>query len=145
MSFSLHHKSVAIEPTYEYPEVPNIIEGAAELDVLCPVSRVTGNRENPISLLTKLQDDAMARQLSIVLQELPVNNAPSGMSDKDLADLVIPRLATGTPAEDDRIRDFLMSVADVVFPSSEMAKSEVQSPDDKSEVVAPSAVTPDNV
>lgn len=59
-------------------ELPNLIDGVEVLDALCPVSKKTGLRENPLTLLRKVvSDPAKARLLEMALMELPSDNSLS--------------------------------------------------------------------
>lgn len=95
---------------------PVIIQGAEIFDTLCPVSKLTGVRENPLSLLSRVLDPAKARSLDAILQQLPaMRNEDPRMSDEDALDLCMSRLETGTPAEDALVAERLASIADVLF------------------------------
>lgn len=95
-------KYVAELPVYSSPVV---IEGADIIEALCPVSEFTGKRTSIIDVLSMSGlDPAKQALLGRVLQELPVDASSRGMSDEDLLNMVVPRLASGTPSEDDAIR-----------------------------------------
>lgn len=106
---------------------PNIIEGVEIYELLCPVSKLTGHRENPLSLLKSLMNDSVkSRQLDAFLQELPTIDAPRGLADDELVDMMMERLSTGTPAEDDKYRTYLESVAGDILDSVGMRESKEQ-------------------
>lgn len=98
---------------------PCVIEGAEVFDILCPVSKLTGHRENPLSLMSKVLTPDKSRALQLALQEIP-SETPEGtkLSDNDYLDMLIPRLSSGSPSEDAMIRDRLMSMIDVIRPDS---------------------------
>lgn len=96
---------------------PSIIEGADIFDVLCPVSKKTGHRENPLSLLSKVLPPDKSVLASQILQEIPsIRQENPNLSDSDAIDLCVSRFSSGSPYEDGIVRDRLMSVADVLFP-----------------------------
>lgn len=100
-------------------DLPTIIEGAEVYEVLCPVSKKTGHRENPLSLLVKVLPPDKERLAVSILQELPsIRQEYLNISDGDAIDLCVDRLSSGSPYEDGLVRDALMNVADVLFPES---------------------------
>lgn len=111
-------------------EVPIIIEGADVFDVLCPVSKKTGHRENPLSLLAKVLPPDKERLASLILQEIPsIQQENPNISDSDAIDMCVQRFSTGTPYEDQQIRSALFDAADVLFPQmSEGQKAAVVEP-----------------
>lgn len=120
---------------------PCVIEGAEIFDVLCPVSKLTGHRENPLSLMSKVLSPDKVRALQLALQEIPVDpQEGSKMSDDDYLDMLIPRLSSGSPSEDSLIRERLASMIDVLRPDSQVKEgvidfkpSDVPSGETKSE------------
>lgn len=118
--------SVSVNDSRQHLTAPLVIDGVEAYEVLCPVSKLTGHRENPLSLLKSLMNDPVkSRQLDAFLQELPTIDAPKGLSDDDMVDLMMDRLSTGTPAEDDKYRRMLESVAGDILHSVGMAESTV--------------------
>lgn len=108
-------------------DLPTIIEGAEVYDVLCPVSKKTGHRENPLSLLVKVLPPDKERLAASILQELPsIRQENPTISDADAIDLCVDRLSSGSPYEDGLVRDALMNVADVLFPESVADQAEKQ-------------------
>lgn len=109
-----HHfdKSSSLHP---FSDAPVVIEGFQEIETLCPISHLTGKRENPLSLLAKITDAGKASMLANILQELPTDNSDFRMSDSDRISVLAERLSTGVPAEDERFRARLESIADVLF------------------------------
>lgn len=92
---------------------PCVIEGADLLDTLCPVSKFTGARESPFSLLGKITN-ANSDLLNAVLQELPVIASNPSLSDADRVEFLVSRLGSGTPAEDALLSSRLMSDIDAL-------------------------------
>lgn len=109
-----HHfiKSSSLRP---FSDAPVVIEGFREIETLCPISHLTGKRENPLSLLAKITDAGKASMLAGLLQQLPNENSDSRLSDSDRISVLAERLSTGVPAEDERFRARLESIADVLF------------------------------
>lgn len=123
--FSIQYKDAPSDPDYKLKELPKIIEGVQELDVLCPVSKLTGNRENPLILLMKVLPSDKANLLGGIMQQIPPSSNDSRLSDNDRFELVKSRLLTGTPAEDSQWMAYLASVSDVLFPSADINQSSV--------------------
>lgn len=96
-----------VAPTVE------VIEGAELFDVVAPVSKFTGHRENPLSLLGKLTG-AKADVLNVVLQELPTVASDPRLSDEDRVAYIVERCSTGTPAEDALMAERLMNDIDAL-------------------------------
>lgn len=111
---SIQYKTAATPPEYGVFCAPIVIEGVNELEVLCPISKLTGNRENPLQLLNKLLPPDKAQILGGILQDLPATSNDSRLSDEDRFSLVKSRLLTGTPSEDAQWMSYLSSVADVL-------------------------------
>lgn len=124
--FSIQYKDAPSFPDYKMKELPKIIEGVQELDVLCPVSKLTGNRENPLNLLMKVLPPDKANLLGGIMQQIPPSSNDSRLSDNDRFDLVKSRLLTGTPAEDSQWMAYLASVSDVLFPAADINKPSVE-------------------
>lgn len=108
-------------------ELPNLIDGVEVLDTLCPVSKKTGLRENPLTLLRKVvSDPAKARMLELALMELPSDNSYQQMSDEDKVNFLMMRLDSGTPSENEHYRNLLMDHISVLSPKQqEVAKESV--------------------
>lgn len=119
-----------------FPAAPVLIEGANELDVLCPVSKLTGNRENPLMLLSKVLPPDKAQLLGGILQTIPPSQNDSSLTDADRFDLVKSRLMTGTRSEDAQWMRYLESVSDVLFPSLSEPVSEPVDPVSSAEPVS---------
>ena len=93
--------------------IVEVIEGAELFDVIAPVSKFTGHRENPLSLLGKLTG-AKADVLNAVLQELPTISSDSRLSDEDRVAYIVERCSSGTPAEDALMAERLMNDIDAL-------------------------------
>lgn len=94
-------------------DMPYLCDGVDVLDMLCPVSKVTGLRENPLTLIRKLvTDPAKQALLYQFLQEVPIDSSQSNLSDEERFDMCFQRLDCGTPAENDAMREILMNVFD---------------------------------
>lgn len=99
------------ERSFVCSAIPNVMDGADVIDTLCPVSEKTGLRENLLSLVRKLiSDPAKQALLMPFLQQQPSDNSQSLLTDEDRFELCSQRLCTGTPAENDVLRDSLMSI-----------------------------------
>lgn len=95
---------------------PVVIQGVEAYDVLCPVSKFTGHRENPLKLLRSLTlDPARSRALEMFMQEIPTIASDPRLSDTDRVSLMMDRLSTGTPSEDERYRQMLEQVVEPLF------------------------------
>lgn len=97
-------------------DAPVLLEGADVYDILCPPSKLTGNRTNPLDLLKMALPDKDYRFLSQILQEVPSVSSDPNLSDEDRISVLSYRLATGTPAEDESFTRSLMKIADSLFP-----------------------------
>lgn len=81
---------------------PVIIEGAEYLDLICPVSSLSGNRMSIYEAMQIAGTEKFSRQLDAFLAEFPANNSDSRLSDDDRVSVLASRLNTGVPAEDER-------------------------------------------
>lgn len=97
--------------------LPQVIEGAEILDTLCPVNKFNGHRENPLSLLGKITG-ADSRLLNSILQELPTITSDPSMTDEDRVNYLVPRLSSGTPAEQAIIAEHMLRNLDALGLSS---------------------------
>lgn len=93
--------------------MPKVVEGAELLDAVCPVSKFTGKRCNPLSLLGMLTG-AKVDVLNSILQELPVVTSDSRLTDEDRINFIVERCSTGTPAEDALMAERLMADIDAL-------------------------------
>lgn len=105
---------------------PRIVEGVEVIDTLLPVSKLTGRREDPLTLL-KSQFSKDSRLLDSLLQELPTIPSDPNLSDADKVQLLAGKFDQGTPADNDAFVSRLMEVSDVLFPAqSKQAVQEVK-------------------
>lgn len=115
--FNLRNLPAKESVNYPIPDSPCICDGADVYDVLCPVSKLTGVRENPLRLLQSVLPPDKVRLADAILQELPaVQSENPNISDDDALDMVVSRLSIGTPSENSVVRERLASVADVLLP-----------------------------
>ena len=109
------HPAICVCVPVEYDTAlqtaPRLIDDLDILDALCPVSKVTGLRENMLSLLRKVAGDpAKATLLNAALQVIPSVESLKGATDEQKVDYLVNRLDKGTPAEDDLIRSRLLEM-----------------------------------
>ena len=118
--FGFANVTRTVKPIETVDNNPVVIEGAEVFDILCPVSKLTGCRENPLSLLNKVLSPDKVRALEYALQEVPtVPQEGTKMSDDEYLNLLMPRLESGSPSEDAILRSRLASVIDVIRPQLE--------------------------
>lgn len=128
-------------PVFNYtPDVqdslgfPPMIEGATEYETLCPISKVTGHRANPLTLLQLALSEKNSRLLGSILQEIPSIPSDKNLSDEDKIRLLPSVRTVGTQAEQDNLVRELMQVADVLFPDNkELQQNVVENPQIKFE------------
>lgn len=102
-----------VEKPFYRDGAPCLIDGVDILDSLCPVSKKTGLRENPISLIKKLANDPAKQALLLqCLQELPVDNSQANLPEDMKFDVVPQRLMVGTPAEQEQLLNMWSDVLD---------------------------------
>lgn len=99
---------------------PNVISGVVEVDTLLPVSKFTGRREDPLTLL-KSQFSKDSRLLDALLQQLPTIPSDPNLSDEDKVMMLAGKFDQGTPADNDALVQRLMSVSDMLFPQQTKA------------------------
>lgn len=118
----------------DFSKENNIIDGLEAYEVLCPISSVTGCRENPLQLLkTLVNDPAKSRALDMILQDLPSMSSPSGASVDDLFASLQSVFVDSAFYEDDKFAERLMNI------SSDLLKSVgVEKPIEKVDKVVPS-------
>lgn len=104
---------------------PPLIEGATEYETLCPVSKVTGHRANPLTLLQLALSEKNSRLLNSILQEIPSLPSDKNLSDEDMIRLLPSVRTVGTQAEQDNLVRELMQVADVLFPDNKEVQQNV--------------------
>lgn len=113
-----------VEKEFYRDGAPCIIDGVDLLDILCPVSKKTGLRENPLSLIRKLAaDPAKQALLYQCLQELPVDNSQAGLTDDMKFEMTPQRLMVGTPAEQESLLESWSQIVDHHISSLEAQKA----------------------
>lgn len=96
-------------------DAPKVIDGVMELETLLPVSKLTGRRVDPLSVLQS-QFSKDSRLLDALFQELPTVKSDPSLSDADRVDMLAQRLSIGLPYEQDELVRQLSDVADILFP-----------------------------
>lgn len=122
------------EPDYEIQklEFPYIkVEGRDELDILCPVSVVTGHRTSLVEAILHLSNDNM-ELANMVVETLEPTFSDERVSVSDRLDMVRERLSSGSFAENDAFLDHLSQFIELNYP-------------DKPEVAAAAAAAVDVV
>lgn len=117
-NFGLSNKNVNVIKAVDSKDLfgrdmPKVIEGAELYDTLCPVSKLTGKRCNPLSLLGMITG-AKADVLQSILQQLPVVSSNPNLSDEDRAQFVVERCSIGSPAEDALMAEKIMQDLDAL-------------------------------
>lgn len=108
---------------------PRLIDGLDVLDTLCPVNEKTGLRENTLSLIRKLVNDPVkARLLESLISEIPSDNSMNQLTDEQRADMLAMRFDCGTPNENERFRENLLTIVESLNLPSDV-KSDVESSD----------------
>ena len=125
--FNIAYMPQAVDLPERPIQAPCIIEGADVYDTLCPVSKATGHRENPLSLLQKVLPPDKTRLAAQVLTEIPsIRQENPNISDQDAIDMCVSRFATGSKFEDNQVREALLRATDVLFPDLDsMQKQQV--------------------
>ena len=120
--FFLKHSVVGapvVEKAFEPNGVPCIIDGVDILDTLCPVSKATGLRENPLSLIRKLvQDPAKQALLASIIHQLPTDNSQQNLDEDSKFEFCAQRLNVGTPAENEVLMQHLEKIIDLMADSA---------------------------
>lgn len=95
-------------------DFPKVIEGVEAYDLLCPVSSVTGCRENPLALLKSLiNDPAKSRALDMILAEVPsAADTPAGLSNDQILEQLQSVFSSGTNYENDAFARRLMAISE---------------------------------
>ena len=97
------------------------VQGKQELELLCPVSKLTGF---PMSLQESIYmiSDKNARLADVLLQVLPPIISDNSISDDDKLKLLVSRLDSGSFAENDRAAEILGNIAKEFFPVADVDK-----------------------
>ena len=80
---------------------PVVFEGAEVLDALCPVSSLTGNRMSVYEAVQMVGNEKFSRAVDALLPEIPAIANDSRLSDDDKVSMLMSRLDTGLPSEND--------------------------------------------
>lgn len=110
----------------DYSHLPQIVEGAELLDTLCPVSHETGQRENALSLLTKVLDPKHQYLVQQILQVVPSFDDPQGISDDDALDFMTSQFDLGSAYDNQMLRDSLSRSLDVLIPRPQSKEESIQ-------------------
>ena len=125
MPFFLKHSVIGApveEKAFEPNGVPCIIDGVDVLNTSCPVSKATGLRENPLSLIRKLVNDPAKQALLMgIIQELPTDSSQQNLDEDSKFEFCAQRLNVGTPAENELLLQHLESVIDLMADSEKAA------------------------
>ncbi len=113
--------SVGSRDTYkdDFPQL--LTEGAKELDVLCPVSKLTGfpmSMQQAIMLIT----DGNDRIADALFQEIPAIKYDDSIDDTDKLKTLVSRLDSGSFFENDKAAEILGDIAKEFFPSADVDK-----------------------
>ena len=116
-------------PDYYVSEFKRLkVEGADELAILCPVSKLTGF---PMSMQAALLmiTDSNARIADMLFQPLNEVRTSDLVSDDDKFKMLVSRLDTGSFFENERAAEILGDIAKEFFPEAEVERvvSEAQS------------------
>lgn len=95
-----------------------VVEGADELAVLCPVSKLTGfpmSLQQAVFMIT----DKNVRLAEQLLREIPAVSDSDQISDDDKLRLLVSRLDSGSFAENDNVAVILGNIAKEFFPDAD--------------------------
>ena len=97
------------------------VQGKQELELLCPVSKLTGF---PMSMQESIYmiSDKNARLADVLLQVVPPIRSDNSISDDDKMKLLLSRLDSGSFAENDRAAEILGKIAKEFFPDADVDK-----------------------
>lgn len=97
------------------------VQGALELSILCPVSKLTGF---PMSLQEAIMyvTDKNARIADALLEVLPTIPSDDSISDDEKMSMLVSRLDSGSFAENDEAALILGKVAKQFFPDADVDK-----------------------
>ena len=111
---------------YEGEFQPIEVQGAKELEVLCPTSKLTGF---PMSMQQAIMfiSDKNSRLADVLFQELPAIHQDDKISDTDKLRLLVSRLDTGSFAENDHVAEAIGKIAKEFFPEADVEKAVEQS------------------
>ena len=103
----------------EFPEME--VQGAKELELLCPVSKLTGfpmSMQQAIFMIS----DKNSRLADVLFEEIPALKSDDSISDDDKLKLLVSRLESGSFFENDKVAEQLGLVAKEFFPNADVDK-----------------------
>lgn len=109
------HRLVGDRSSYEGSFKELIVEGSKELEVLCPVSKLTGfpmSMQQALLMIT----DKNARLADLLFQPLEEVRTSDVVSDEDKFKLLVSRLDTGSFFENDSAAEILGKVVKEFMP-----------------------------
>lgn len=97
------------------------VQGRQELELLCPVSKLTGF---PMSLQESIYmiSDKNSRLADVLFQEIPPIKSDNSISDDEKMKLLVSRLDSGSFAENDRVAEILGDIVKEFFPNADVDK-----------------------
>lgn len=97
------------------------IEGEKELQVLCPVSKLTGR---PMSMQQAIFmiSDKNSRLAEVLFQEIPAIRDSEQIDDNEKFKMLVSRLDTGSFYENDNVAEILGNIAKEFFPAAQVDK-----------------------
>ena len=110
---------VGSRDTYKNEFVKLEVDGAKELEALCPVSKVTGfpmSLQQAITMVT----DKNSRLAEILTMEIPSIPTDDRISDDDKLKMLVSRLETGSFFENDGAIEALGRIAAQFFPKADV-------------------------
>ena len=119
---------------------PVVFEGAEVIDALCPVSSLTGNRMSIYEAVQMIGNEKFTRAIDALLPEIPSIANDSRLSDDDRVSMLMSRLDTGLPSENEAYRGYLSKIIDDF--RSDVEKSSVKTDDN---IEKSSVKTDDNI
>lgn len=128
LALKKYNNSIGSREVYDGEFKALEVEGVKELDVLCPVSKVTGWRmsmQQAIFMIT----DKNSRLADVLFQELPPVLQDESMDDNDKLKMLVSRLESGSFAENDRVAEILGDIAKEFFPAADVDKVVKESSD----------------
>lgn len=123
---------------FEKINKPFVIEGVEVYETLCPISKLTGCRENPLALLKSLvSDPAKGRLLDSILMELPSIDNPKSLTPDDVFEQLKPVLQGSAFFDNDKFGERLMAISEDLLKTvgieQKISKVENVSPEPSSE------------
>lgn len=106
--------------------LPKVIEGLDVIDTVSPISKETGQRENALTLLTKVLDPKHRNLIDSIMQNIPSVNERPDIDDESALDMLVDFNRFGTPYERDLVHDRLINTLDVLLPQREQKKAAIQ-------------------